>query len=168
MNRWVVFVLLLLTYLALSANFEWRNWAIGVLVAGGILWLLPFRHKPLRLYHLPAVLWAVLRYSARLVWDTIRSGLDVVAIVFHPDLPIRPGVFAVPCMGRSKLGTALSAHSLTLAPGEMVVAIDEENTLYTHALHARTDEHGVLELDCRRCELLWKIFEYASTEGELE
>ena len=168
MNRWVVWALLLAVYLALSANLEWRNWLVGILLTGGILLLLPVKHTQLRLYHLPAVLWAVFRYLVQLAWETLKSGLEVMYLVLHPSLPIHPAVIKIPPLGESRFGIALSAHSFTVSPGEMVIAIDEEHNLYTHILNIRLDEQGNLAAKYKRFGLLWKIFAAASRQGKLE
>jgi multicomponent Na+:H+ antiporter subunit E len=165
-NRWIVWILLLAAYLALSANLEWRNVIFGLLISGGITSLLPLRSRQMRLYHLPAVLLAVLHYLVILIWETIKSGLDVVYLVLHREMPINPAVIRIPAMGDNRFGISLSAHSLTLAPGEMVIAIDDHHNLYTHVINAKLDEEGNLEMPYRRFKLLWRVIALAFRPGE--
>ena len=56
------------------------------------------------------------------------------------------------------MATALSAHAITLAPGEMVVEIGEGGVMYTHTLDASQAADYVAEAQDLRRELLRKIF----------
>lgn len=60
---------------------------------------------------------------------------------------------------QSEAGTALSAHALTLTPGEMVVEMDDEGHLYTHCLDVKETIKVAIEAQELRQELLSKIFE---------
>jgi multicomponent Na+:H+ antiporter subunit E len=78
--------------------------------------------------------------------------------VLNPRLPLRQGIIAIPSGCQSELGTALSAHAITLTPGEMVVEIDADGVMYTHALDVSAAETAVLDAQTQRRDLLAKIF----------
>lgn len=155
-----VSVPLFIVYLALTGNAEPANLVMGALVAVGISLLRPKMNLPLlNLKRLPQFLWAGIRYLFVVAWDVIRGGISTARIVLDPNLPLNPGIIAIPSGTRSELGTALSAHAITLSPGEMVVAIDDEGVMYTHCLNVDDSEKMVADAQNLRKNLLSRMFE---------
>lgn len=155
-----VSVPLFIVYLALTGNAEPANLVMGALVAVGISLLRPKMNLPLiSPKRLPQFLWAGIRYIFVLAWDVIRGGISTARIVLDPNLPLNPGIIAIPSGTRSELGTALSAHAITLSPGEMVVAIDDEGVMYTHCLNVDDSEEMVADAQKLRKNLLSRMFE---------
>ena len=155
-----VSVPLFIVYLALTGNAEPANLVVGALVAVGISLLRPKMNLPLiSPKRLPQFLWAGIRYIFVLAWDVIRGGISTARIVLDPNLPLNPGIIAIPSGTQSELGTALSAHSITLSPGEMVVAIDDEGMMYTHCLNVDDSEEIVADAQKLRKNLLSRMFE---------
>ncbi len=151
---------LFLVYLALTGNVEPANLVVGALVAVGISLLRPKMDLPLIHWRrLPQFLWAGIRYLFIVAGDVIRGGLSTARIVLDPNLPINPGIIAIPSGTQSELGTALSAHSISLSPGEMVVAIDDEGVMYTHCLNVDDSERMVADAQNLRKSLLSRMFE---------
>jgi multicomponent Na+:H+ antiporter subunit E len=155
-----VSVPLFLVYLALTGNAEPANLFVGALVAVGIGLLRPKMNLPLiTLKRIPQFLWAGIRYLFVVAWDVVRGGITTARIVLDPNLPLNPGIIAIPSGTRSELGTALSAHAITLSPGEMVVAIDNEGVMYTHCLDVDDSEKMVTEAQKLRKNLLSRMFD---------
>jgi multicomponent Na+:H+ antiporter subunit E len=155
-----VSVPLFIVYLALTGNVQPANLVVGVLVAVGISLLRPKMNLPLiTLKRLPQFLWAGIRYIFVVAGDVIRGGISTARIVLDPNLPLNPGIIAIPSGTRSELGTALSAHSISLSPGEMVVAIDDEGVMYTHCLNVDDSEKMVAKAQKLRKNLLSRMFE---------
>jgi multicomponent Na+:H+ antiporter subunit E len=149
---------LFLIYLALTSNLAWNNLLVGLLVGAGLSWLLRPSPKPIQWRRLPTALLAVARYLLALLVDLITSGMQVARIVLDPRLPIQPGIVAIPSGCQSELATALSAHAISLAPGELVVEIDSNGVMYTHCLDASRAADYVAEAQQMRRDLLQKIF----------
>ncbi|NJC96970.1 MAG: hypothetical protein C3F07_11530 [Anaerolineales bacterium] len=151
---------LFLVYLALSGNAQPSNLIIGALISVGIALLMPKRDMQfVPLKRLPQFLWAGIRYLFVVGWDVIRGGISTARIVLDPKLPLNPGIITIPSGSKSELGTALSAHSITLSPGELVVAMDDEGTMYTHCLNVDESEKFVAQAQSMRQNLLSKMFE---------
>jgi multicomponent Na+:H+ antiporter subunit E len=74
-------------------------------------------------------------------------------------MPINPGIVAIPTQCESDLSRALSTHAITLTPGEMVVEIGKDGTMYTHMLDATDADERVAEAQETRDKMLKKIFE---------
>jgi multicomponent Na+:H+ antiporter subunit E len=146
-----------LLYLALTANMELSNLVLGALVAVLAAVLLRPAHQPSSLRHLPTALLALAKYIVVMLWELIVGGLQVARIVLSPSLPIKPGIIAIPAGTDSELGTALSAHSIAVAPGEMVVEISDDGIMYTHVLDLTRSEAARLNAQAQRRDLLSKI-----------
>ena len=151
---------LFLVYLALSGNVQPSNLIIGALISVGVALLMPKRDLQfISLKRLPQFLWAGIRYLFVVAWDVIRGGISTARIVLDPKLPLNPGIIAIPSGSRSELGTALSAHSITLSPGELVVVMDDEGLMYTHCLNVDESGKYVEQAQSLRRNLLSKMFE---------
>ena len=151
-------LILLVIYLALTGNLQLSNIVLGGLVATGATLLLRPQPSRMDLRRLPAAAWAVVRYTTILAADVVKSGLTVARIVLDPKLPIRPGIIAIDSGCCSELGTALSAHAITITPGELVIGIDRGGVLYTHCLDATRSAQYAAEAQAMRSTLLSKIF----------
>jgi multicomponent Na+:H+ antiporter subunit E len=157
MAIWMI-VGLWLVYLALTANPELANLALGLLIAVALTALLRPPRGTFELRRLPAALLALVRYLFVVARDAIKSGLFAARLVLDPALPVKPGIIIIPSGCDSELATALSAHAITLAPGEMVVEIGEGGIMYTHTLDVTQAAEYVAEAQQLRRELLRKIF----------
>jgi len=152
-------LLLLFVYLALSTNFELGNIVVGALIALGVAVLLRPSRRTFDLRRAPSILLALARYLIVLAVDLVTSGFQVARIVLSPSLPIRPGIVAIPALTDSEMATALSAHALSVTPGELVVEIGEDYTFYVHCLDATHGEEYKVEAQRLRRDLLCRILE---------
>lgn len=151
-------LLLTLIYLTLTSNLEPLNLLMGGIVGVVVLLLIrpPLESMSPRQY--PSSLLATVRYILVLVYDLIVSGIQIARLVLSPSLPIKPGIINISSECQTELGAALSAHAITLTPGEMVVEMDKDQNLYTHVLDATQAPTYVHEAQAMRRELLDQIF----------
>ena len=149
--------LLSLAYLSLVPNLEILNILAGVIVATIIVLLVRPQPHPLRWRNLPSTIVALIRYIFVLAYDLIVSGIQVAQIVLDPRQSLRPGIITIPSKTKSEVAQALNAHAITLTPGEIVVEMDEDGTMYTHCLNATDSEQLVNDAQEMRAELLEKI-----------
>lgn len=147
-----------LLYLVLTANFELSNLVVGLLIAVIANYLMRPEVPDVDWRRLPSALLALAQYLLVLMKEIIISGVQVARIVLTPSLPIRPGIIAIESGSESELATALSAHAITITPGEMVVEIDENNVMYTHVLDVTRSEQHVEDAQRLRRGLLQRIF----------
>jgi multicomponent Na+:H+ antiporter subunit E len=154
---WPVFFLTVI-YLVLTSNVTFSNIVVGILVA--VLVLLLLRPRPVKVpwNQVPTAVFASIKYILRLMGDLFVSGIQVALIVLNPKMPINPGIVAIPVKCESDLNRALSAHAITLTPGEMVVEVAEDGTMYTHMLDATDADEHVREAQELRETMLNKIF----------
>lgn len=157
--HYLVFIIpVWLLYVMLTANWAFNNLVVGLVLAVIVTWLVRPMKRPFAWQRLPDALLATLLYLGRLLWELLVSGVQVAHIVLSPSLPIKPGIIAIPSECESDLGVALSAHAITLTPGEMVVEIDEGRVMYTHVLDATDADQRVAEAQRIRRDLLSRIF----------
>ncbi len=135
MNHLRAIFLLTILYLALTANFAFNNVVMGLLLAAGVTALIRPSSRPLSLKMMGTAVFALIHYTAILGRDLIISGFQVAGIILL-NKPINPAIIAIPTECTHDLSIALSAHAITLTPGELVVEIGDDGVLYTHVLNA--------------------------------
>ena len=150
-------LMLTAVYLALTANLRLSNIFVGLLLSLLILMLLRPATRALNWRFLPSTTWAMLRYLLLLAYDLIVSGIQVARIVLDPTLPIQQGIIAIPTNCESETAQALTAHAITLTPGELVVEMGEEGVMYTHVLDASHAQDTMAEAQQIREQMLRKI-----------
>jgi multicomponent Na+:H+ antiporter subunit E len=150
-------LLLTAVYLALTTNLQLSNIVAGLLLSVLILILLHPAAHAVNWRFLPSTTWALLRYVAVLAYDLIISGIQVARIVLDPALPIQQGNIAILTNCKSETAQALSAHAITLTPGELVVEMSDEGVMYTHVLDASHAEENMAEAQQMREQMLNKI-----------
>lgn len=146
------------TYLALTSNPEPLNIVVGLLIALGVTVLVRPPVRARSAGQSVRSFLAGLRYVGVLMYDLAASGVQTARLVLSPTLPIKPGVLRIPSNTETDLGAALSAHAITLTSGEMVVEMDADNVMYTHALDASKAETFVHDAQEMRRDLLDQIF----------
>jgi multicomponent Na+:H+ antiporter subunit E len=144
-------------YLALTANLQASNIVMGLLVSSLIMFILHPPDRETRWRFKAQAIPAALRYGLVLVYDLAISGIQVAKLVLDPALPLQEGNIAIPTECTSETAQALSAHAITLTPGELVVEMDALGTMYTHVLDAGHSEEAVAQAQAMRDEMLGKI-----------
>ena len=158
--RYLPFVLFLtLIYLLLTSNLEWLNIIAGVVIATGITLLLRPQIKPVSWHRVPRAILAMIQYLGILIYDIFKGGIMVARSVWSRNLKIQPSIIAIPSGCESELSTALSAHAISIAPGELVVEIDTDGVMYTHVLDVTHSAEYQEQAQNMRSELLSKIIE---------
>ncbi len=112
---------------------------------------------------LPVQLFTAVIYIIVLTRDIVLSGVDVVLRIVGIR-PLRPGIIAVPIQLKEnddqikEVIGALSAHSITITPGELVVDYSEDRTvMYVHALDVEKSAPKVDADQTRRMEKFRRI-----------
>lgn len=154
-------IVLFFIYLALTGNVQPANLVLGALVALGISLLIP-RNGPAQVpfSRIPRFLWAALRYVFVVIWDVVLGGLMTARIVLSPRMPLKPGIIAIPSGSKTELGTAMSAHAITLSPGELVIEMDSDGMMYTHCLDVDATAAESANAQAKRQALLSSMFEF--------
>lgn len=72
-------------------------------------------------------------YWPWLLWQIIKSGIDVSRIIISPSLPISPTLINVRAGQKSAVGIVTYANSITLTPGTVSVEL-EDDEITVHAI----------------------------------
>ena len=77
--------------------------------------------------------WRAPLYWLWLLWEIVKSAIDIAKVVIQPKMPIRPTVFDVKATQKSDLGHVIYANSITLTPGTVTLDVSD-GVLTIHAL----------------------------------
>lgn len=158
MNLLTLFVTSL-TYLAITNNWTWQNLLVGFVIGLFITILFrPSNSWQIKWKTVPSMLFYGTYYVITLLFDLVISGFKVAALVLRNG-PIRQGIVKHKPKLRSPLELTLHAYSITLTPGEMVVEIGQDGSIYTHTLDIVQTNKTLEQAQARRDRLLQKILQ---------
>lgn len=132
--------LLTAIYLLVLASHDWRDALTGAALATLLLLGTRIFRKTDRLSSTPITvgrLIAFFPFLAAVVVDIVKGSLDVAAYVAGLRPLRKPGIVRVPYGERTPQGVVVSGIVMTLAPGSVLVDLDEERReMIVHAIDA--------------------------------
>jgi len=167
MKKRILFVLALIVWVLLvwpftPSGIDYQSILAGIIVSFfvAIVFGELFTESPHKFLAVKRYFWAIC-YIPMFLWACLLANLDVAYRVLHPRLPILPGIVKVKTKLRNKSAITALANSITLTPGTMTVAVDEDGYLYIHWINVKTkDIQKASEIIVRRFEtVLERIFE---------
>lgn len=134
LTLFVMSVPMALLWMIFAGQFSLESFLVGYSFGFGILFVIRINTTvrdddlPIRLQRVPFQLLILIWYIIRLSIDVILSGIDVAIQVLHPNLRINSEVLTISTQDKSNntLISALSAHWITLTPGELVIDYEED------------------------------------------
>ena len=153
--KWLVPITIL--YVMLTGNAEPANWVLGAVVAAGVVFLIRPNPTPMPWRKLPHAVWASLQFLTTLIIDLIKTGIEVARLVLQTDPHLQQGIIAIPDATEHDWITTVSAEAITLTPGELVVEIGDDGTLYTHTLNVEKTLAKSFEAQEKRAQQLENI-----------
>ncbi|KPK98082.1 MAG: hypothetical protein AMJ95_06000 [Omnitrophica WOR_2 bacterium SM23_72] len=162
-SRIILFLIALSVWSFLTWPPDYQHLVIGILVSVFVSFMTGdmFVKRPHIFRHFSRYLW-FLYYAPVFIWECLKANIDVAYRVFHPNLPINPGIVKVVTTLKSDTALTFLANSITLTPGTMCVDIDQENGfLYIHWIDVKDkDIQKATEIIVKRFEhILRRIFE---------
>lgn len=92
-------------------------------------------------------------YVPWLVWQVIKSNIDVAKRIWQKDMPISPTIVTIPASQKTALGLVIHANSITMTPGTLSIDV-EPGEIEVHALAKETlDDMEDGEMDRRVAKL---------------
>jgi len=126
-------ILLALIWLGLSGFFEPLLLSFGLISCVGVV-LIAHRMDVIDHEGHPIHLgWRILAYWVWLIWEIVKSNIDVARRILNPALPIAPCLIRVKATQGSELGHVIFANSITLTPGTVSIVV-EDRTVLVHAI----------------------------------
>ncbi len=138
-----------LMWLLLTNRLAVDSFLLGLVIGFLVLWANDFYPRQLCWRRLPGQFWALMIYTVILGRDIVLSSVDVARRVLSPELPCAPGIIALtPDVAAGDIA-GLSAHAISITPGELVVdfatvpgatadPVPSAHRLFVHVL----DVHG--------------------------
>ncbi|MDK3161422.1 Na+/H+ antiporter subunit E [Kamptonema cortianum] len=152
----------MMLFVVLSDQWSPGGFIVGYVVGLMVSLLVGARASRIRWQRLPSQLFWLVVYIVQLFVDILISSVDVARKVLDPRLPINPGTVVVPTQDPkdSAIIAALSAHAITVTPGEMVEGFiegDGETRMIIHTLDIDETQRSAAEKQAKRLELLRRI-----------
>ena len=69
--------------------------------------------------------WRLLHFWVVLIGKIVQSNIEVIKLVFHPQMPISPTLTRVTATQETELGKVIYANSITLTPGTISLEVDD-------------------------------------------
>jgi multicomponent Na+:H+ antiporter subunit E len=162
MLKKVIEVLLLLgIWIALVWSVEVADVVAGLFVSLLVVLIFSdiFPAEVFKMLNPVRIFWFIL-YIPVFFWAVIKSNLDVTYRVFHPEIPIRPGIVKVKTSLKSDIAKTFLANSITLTPGTLTIDFIGDN-LYVHWINIVSEDPEVeTKIIVKKFEkYLKKIFE---------
>ena len=121
-------LLLALTWVALTGEYEAGNFAVGFVLAFLVLRLT--QHSPTAVRYVQRVR-LLIYFLGYFLKELVISSLRVVVMVLSPKMKIRPAVVAVPLDVTSDAAITLLGNLITLTPGTLTLDVSTDHlTLY--------------------------------------
>jgi multisubunit Na+/H+ antiporter MnhE subunit len=128
---------------------------IGYVIGAGLVGMMMTRtERRFNPRSLPRQAFGLLVYIVVLLWDIWNSGIDVLFRVIGMR-PVNPGILRVSVQDESEIVAGLSAHGITITPGQLVVDFDEQQgVVYVHCLDVEANIPKIEQEQSRRLKYL--------------
>jgi multicomponent Na+:H+ antiporter subunit E len=122
-------------WMILTQQVNLASFIIGYVIGAGIVGLmLRQTERRFNMAALPRQILGLIVYVFILLWDILLSGVDVVLRVVGIR-PVNPGILRVSIQDKNEVLAGLTAHGITITPGQLVVDFDEkQKVVYVHCL----------------------------------
>ena len=161
MKKIFLFLAAFALWILLSLPFDAQSAVAGALAAllTALVFGNFFKGSSVKFLRPKRLFWA-LYYIPVFIYYMILANLDVLYRVFHPALPINPGIVKVKTKLKCRTGRTALCNSITLTPGTLTVDISGEY-LYIHWINVKSSEtETATKLIVRKFEkILERIFE---------
>lgn len=126
-------VVLYVLWLLLSGHYEPLLLILGAASCGLVLWIAHRMDVVDHEGHPLHLTWEVLTYWPWLLWEIVKSNIEVAGLILSPRMPISPKIIKVTATQADELGYVIYANSITLTPGTVSLYV-RGNTIGVHAI----------------------------------
>jgi len=131
-SLFLINILLMLAWAAVTGNFSEANLAFGFLLGFGALYLIR-EQVGTKAYSQRVVKGFSL--ALLFVYELVLSAWRVAMIVLRPRIELQPGIIAFPLTVDRDFEITMLANLITLTPGTLSVDVSEDRkTLYVHCI----------------------------------
>lgn len=127
LKRLFMAVPLTIGWLIYTSQLTPGNVVVGYVFSFAVLVAFGFKGETFKLQNIPRQLVNIVIYVLFLSYEVLMSGLTVARIALSPSLPINPALAKINTQDETEnpVISAISAHGITITPGELVVDFEE-------------------------------------------
>lgn len=126
-------VVLYVLWLLLSGHYEPLLLILGAVSCALVTWIAHRMDVADHEGHPLHLTWQALIYWPWLLWEIVKSNIEVAGLILSPQMPISPKIFKVTTTQADELGQVVYANSITLTPGTVSLYL-RGNTIEVHAI----------------------------------
>lgn len=155
LKRLVLSVPLAISWIIFTGQLTPFQFGLGMIFSFAILVAIDMEGENINIHKLPTQSITLIAYILRLAIDIFWSGMDVARRVLHPNLPINPGTALVHTQddSRNPLISAISAHGITITPGELVIDFEETEDGVFMLVHSLDIEQSTMKMNDKQSKL---------------
>lgn len=168
-----------LVWMIFSTNLSIEGFLVGYVLGFAVIVIVRSQtrrdediQRQMNIARIPQQIVFLLIYIVRLGWDVLLSGFDVAIRVLQPTIPIEPDVKRVKTQDpdNNELVSALSAHSITITPGELVIDYEpdgDDTVMLVHVLDKKqSTEESLAKAQTQRLSMIQRILGLDVTQGK--
>jgi multicomponent Na+:H+ antiporter subunit E len=149
-----------LVFMTIGHQWSPAGFALGYLLSLVAVAVVNPQVPRLNLAQLPGqVAWSLI-YTGQLFWKILLSSVDVAKRVLAPAYVDKSGILAIPVQDKRAIVAALSAHGITVTPGEMVIGFEERRDglyMLVHCLDLEASSRTAPGDQVQRLQLFGRI-----------
>lgn len=148
-----------IVWVIVTASVTPGGFLVGFVLGFAVLLSLKLQKIQINYRRLPDQVVAFFIYIVTLARDIWMCSVDVAKRVLKPNMPMNPGIIAVPTQDpdESDFTAAFSAHGITITPGELVVDFEGSHTMFVHCLDVEASSQNADAAQLKRLKLLRRI-----------
>jgi len=149
LKRLILAIPLAIGWTIYTAQLSIGNIILGYVFSFIVLLAIGVRGDTFNLTNIPRQIFYFTAYILFLSYEVLISGLQVARITLMPSLPIDPGVTRINTQDKTEnpVISAISAHGITITPGELVVDFEETSEdgilMVIHSLNITNSESSL-------------------------
>ena len=147
-----------------TGHFSLAGFMSGFVISLLLIIILNWRGIGARLHLTPDTLIALAIYGLLLCRDIFWSSIDVAWRIIQPVMPLKAGIVAVPTFEENEAIVAMSAHGITITPGQIVVDFESDDLMYVHCLDTTLAAQTLITDQHRRLKYLRRIWKKSSAK----
>jgi multicomponent Na+:H+ antiporter subunit E len=132
-NQFLLNILLAITWMLLSGEFNTVNFIEGLIIGYIILWLSKSAIGGTKYFkRIPKAIGFIFYFLKELIIANLKVAYDIITPKDH----MKPGIIAVPLDAETDMEITLLANLITLTPGSLSLDVSKDKkVLYVHALY---------------------------------
>lgn len=132
-KRFLLNVVLMVIWLALTGVFTYINMFIGFAISYFILWILSRSSEDKRYF---TIVFKVIGFFFFFLYELLKANWEVAYEVMTSNLHMKPGIVKIELEAKTDLEITLLSALISLTPGTLVVDIsDDRKVMYVHGMY---------------------------------